>query len=111
MPEAYIKDRPHPGKPLYTLADAARDDYLIVMKCNGCRRTVYFLAADLLAFRDPKTPARDVRPFPCSRCGTDDMVHCFLRSISMGDVGNLDVRRPGSVKRIQTWRTVKLGDP
>ena len=27
-----------------------------------------------------------------------------------GDYGRLPIRRPGRVKRVQTWKTVKLGD-
>ena len=110
MPQGYQKARPHPGKPLYTLGDAARDRYLVAMKCSSCRRTAYFLASDLVGLMDPKLPARDVRPFPCSRCGTDEYMSTRLRSIEQGDWGSLEVRRPGPVRHVQTWRTVKLGD-
>lgn len=34
-----------------------------------------------------------------------------LTSAFAGDWGNLEIRRPGPVRVIQTWRTVKLGDP
>jgi len=43
MPVTYPPpEHPYPGKYM-TYRDAARDNLLIVMKCGGCNRTVYFL--------------------------------------------------------------------
>ena len=77
---------------------------------NLCRRAVTFLATDLIAFCDPAQPALTV-PFPCSRCQTTEFMRVTLGSAVDGDWGNLTIRRPGPVRRIQTWRSVKLGDP
>lgn len=108
MPEGYQPARPYPGK-VYRLRDAAEANQLIVVRCLGCRQSVRYLASDLTTLLDPLRPAHEP-PFPCSRCGTDRDMKVRLHSPAIGDYGHLVVRRPGPVKHIQTWRSVKLGD-
>jgi hypothetical protein len=108
MPEAFPKERPYPGT-YVRLRDAAQAHQLIVVKCKDCRRVVRFLAEDLVRILDPD---RDVTlpPFPCSKCGSTDRLHVDVTSAGAGDVGLMEVRRPGPIQRTQTWRTMKLGD-
>jgi hypothetical protein len=108
MPEEYRKHRPYPGQ-YYRLKDAADANQLIVVRCATCRRMVRYLATDLITLLDPLTPA-DQLPYPCSQCGSAAWVSVKVHTPSLGDYGHLVVRRPGPVKRIQTWRTVRLGD-
>lgn len=109
MPESYRHERPYPGQG-YTLKAAANDGLLLVVRCMRCRGpAVRFLAIDLVKFRDPYRYA-DEPPFACSKCGTAEFVRVKFHQPSLGDYGHLDVRRPGPVRHIQTWRTVKLGD-
>lgn len=99
----------HPNKKPWSLGNAAELGQLLVVRCNLCRRTVYFLASDLLEFFDDMRPAHRP-PFACSKCRTMEFMHVKVRSPEPGDWGNLPVRRPAEVVRIQKWRTVKLGD-
>lgn len=108
MPEGYHPARPYPGK-VYRLRDAAEAGQIVVVRCIGCRRSVRYLATDLVALLDPLRPAHDA-PFPCSRCGTTGNMKVSFHSPALGDYGALVVRRPGPVRHIQTWRSVKLGD-
>lgn len=82
-----------------------------LVRCNGCRKTTYFLSADLAKLFSEDRGDREPLPFPRSRCHTDEMLQVSLRSIADGDYEHLEVRRPGPAKHIQTWRTVRLGDP
>jgi len=108
MPEGYIPSRPYPGK-VYRLREAAAANQLIVVRCVGCRRSVRYLATDLVTLLDPMRPAYDP-PFACSKCGTTEGMKVTFHFPEVGDFGSLTVRRPGPVRRIQTWRTVRLGD-
>jgi len=110
MPEKYRKWPLRAGDPdVYRLKDAARDGLLLEIRCHGCRRTHYFLASDMAALYGGDQPAW-MPPMECSRCGTREMMRVNFRSPRDGDYGNLDIRRPGPVKHIQTWRSIKLGD-
>jgi len=107
MPEGYISARPYPGT-TYRLKEAAEANQLIVVRCAGCRRMVRYLASDLLAllgdpWRDAYAP-----PFPCSNLA--EYLRVRMHSPMPGDYGHLVVRRPGAVRRTQTWKTVKFGD-
>jgi len=46
MPETYWREHDYPGK-TYTLGHAAAEGRLLKVRCNECRRTVYYVAADL----------------------------------------------------------------
>jgi len=98
----------YPGKD-YLLRHAAADGQLIVCRCNACKRMVRYLAADLAQVLGPDRYAAKP-PFACSVCGKTDYVSVKFASPSPGDYGHLTVRRPGPVRHVQTWRTVKLGD-
>ncbi|HEV7275116.1 MAG TPA: hypothetical protein VGN80_02405 [Devosiaceae bacterium] len=57
-------------------------------------------------------PRRDalLPPFPCSRCGLGEYLSVKLVLPEAGDYGQLTVRRPAGVVRVQKWRTVRLGE-
>jgi hypothetical protein len=109
MPVGHPPVRAHPGKPFRTLADAAKQGQLVVLRCNHCRRTTYFLASDLVVFVGPDHPAH-VPPMACSRCRKTDYVNVDLLSPRPGDYGRLDVRRLVDVVTVHKWKTVKLGE-
>ena len=106
MPESYQSH--YPGN-TYTLAQAAIDGHLMLVRCNLCRRMVRYLARDLEAILDPRRDALDP-PFPCSKCGRTDDVKVKLHLPETGDYGHLTIRRPAGIKHTQLWKTVKLGD-
>lgn len=110
MPESHFKPHPHPYRPHYRLKDAAADGMVLHVRCMLCRRSGYYLAADLVKLFDPDLPILWRAPFPCSRCGTAEHIRVVTRLPAAGDYGHLPVRRPAQVLHIQTWRTVKLGD-
>jgi len=112
VPEKYQKARPYPGTDTpYTMGEAAAQGDIVKVRCYGCFKTMYFLAADLAALYGEKKPALEPPPFECSKCGHAGLLRVELRMPKPGDYGNLAIRRPGPVKKIQTWRSVKLGDP
>lgn len=108
MPAPYEKQSPYPGK-LHRLKHAAALGQLVVLRCNHCRRSANFLASDLAVMLGPERDALEP-PFPCSRCGRTDYLRVTLHLPMPGDWGSIVVRRPGPVRRIQTWRSVRLGD-
>ncbi|RII39010.1 hypothetical protein DL237_10050 [Pseudooceanicola sediminis] len=89
-----------------TLGDAARDGQIVVLRCNRCRRTVNFLAIDLVpiigAYHNAHEPV-----FNCTWCKTGEWVTTRLRIPQLEEYGYLTIRRPGRV--IQTWYDAKLG--
>lgn len=99
----------HPHNRPYSVGQAADDGLLLVVRCNGCHRTLHFIAADLVPFVGRNWPADDP-PFDCARCGNSNLMRVTLRSPEGGDYGHLWVRRPAEIVEIQKWRTVKLGD-
>ena len=99
----------HPYNRPYSLGQAADDGLLLVVRCVNCRRTLHFLAADLLQFYERDRPAEQP-PFSCSRCKTDQFVRVSPRLPDPGDYGSLLIRRPAEVVQIQKWKTVRLGD-
>lgn len=72
-------EHPHPAK-YRQYRDAARDNLLIVMKCGGCNRTVYFLASDLEGIVGGEHYAH-VPPFECSRCRTTEYVMMTIHNL------------------------------
>lgn len=85
------------------LKDWASDGRCIRVRCNLCRRTLHFYAADLVTVYDPEMIAHEWRP-PCSKCRKSDYVH--VRSFSPGpdDVGRIMMRRPAGVRKTQLWK-------
>ena len=108
MPAPADKPSRYPGT-IHTLGEAARQNQLIVLKCNLCRRSATYLASDLAKVLAPENDAL-LPPFACSRCGTTQYMRVSVRPPEAGDWGNLVVRRPGPIIRTQTWRSVRLGD-
>lgn len=106
---AHWEGKRHPYRKPYSLGQAADDGQLLVVRCNGCRRTLHYLASDLVEFFGREQPAHKP-PFSCTRCGNDHLMHVSLRSPEAGDYGHLLVRRPAEIVEIQKWRTVRLGD-
>jgi hypothetical protein len=62
MPEGYQSARSYPGK-YYTLAAAAKEGQLVLIRCDLCRRMVLYLASDLVTVLDPRRDAMDP-PYP-----------------------------------------------
>lgn len=108
MPQGY--DKPHPYRKPYSLANAARDEMLVAVRCHCCHKAVTYVAADLVELAvDPDQDA--LKPlFGCSTCKTGQFIRVTLRSAAPGDYGHLPVRRPAEIVRVQKWRTVRLGD-
>lgn len=107
MPERHYKPRSRYALQLM-MADAANANMLVKLRCSLCRRTTYFLAADILALYGNQ-PFFEFR-LPCSRDKTDEFVTVDYRNPESGDYGNLKVRRPWQRVTIQKWKTVRLGD-
>lgn len=76
---------------------------LVRCRCILCRRTVHYLASDLLEVfhRD-----RVIGTLwgSCPRCGTSDFWSERERHPSSDDVGHLVIRRPNGFRQIRQWR-------
>jgi hypothetical protein len=59
MPAGYQKWPPKFTDRPCTLARAAEHDQVVVVRCNGCRRTTYYLPADLAALYGERRAAYD----------------------------------------------------
>ncbi len=101
MPVSFPPVHPYPGK-YRTLGDAARDNLLIVLRCNGCHRKVNFLASDLAEVIG-KTHYAHVPPFKCSRCETDEYIDVSARYLDTKERGRTIVRRPAMAGKICRW--------
>ena len=91
----------------YRMSDAAKDNRLIVCRCTQCLHDLLpreRSSEDKGWCVDPHVP-----PFECSRCGRADYIHVALKIALVGDYGHIIVRRPGPVRRTQTWYNEKLG--
>lgn len=66
MPVSFPPVHPYPGE-RRTLADAAKSGQIVTLRCYRCRRTVNFLAADLVGIVGPGHYLH-VPPFACTRC-------------------------------------------
>jgi len=107
VPEGYNKPKWR-VRPVMGLARAAELGRLIKLRCRQCKRTAYFLPADLVdVYGDMEV---DHFRLPCSACRTDRMVIADLHTPQPGDWGKLDVRRPRRVETLK-WYVTKLGDP
>lgn len=96
----------HPAKPLPCLADAAKDGQLLLVRCNMCKRSHHFLAADLLAFLNPKHPLH--RPsFPCLYCRSTEYVSMKVHMPRAGAYSRLPT---GSTPFLNTFRCGKIDD-
>ncbi len=106
MPVSFPPVHPYPGT-YRTLGDAARDNFLIVMRCNGCHRMIHFIASDLAKIVGHDHYAH-IPPFECARCRTTEFIDMTLKHPSAEDIGKIVVRRPRT--RVH-WRNALLGDP
>lgn len=109
MPEGYYRRVNYPDPREHWLDVAARAGELIVCNCRSCKRTVRYLASDLLPILGPSHRVATEPPFPC-RCGEHELISVKCETPSAGDWGHLYVRRPAGIRQTQTWKTVRLGD-
>lgn len=107
----YKKARDHPANRPYSLREAACDHLLLSVHCSGCRRTVIFLASDMvnLEHLDGNRSALSP-PLMCFQCQRPEKMSVTLRAPAPGDHGALDIRRPAGRRITQLWKTVKLSD-
>lgn len=109
MPEEYSKYHRHPAKPVRTLQHAANDGQIIAVNCSLCRRSINYLATDLVQVLNPARPV-DAPPFACSRCGTADYMSVKVKSPAAGDYGHLTIRRLLGIRTVSEWGNRSLGD-
>ncbi len=109
MPANVPTTQPHPGKPVRTMADAAKAGQIIKVRCNLCHRQVNYLASDLVKVLGASWPSF-VSPFPCSCCGTAEFIDVRTALPMLGDYGALQVRRPVSSRVVVTWKNLALGE-
>ena len=93
---------------IYKLSNVRDTGRLIHYRCGICHRASYYDPADLIAVFGDGDIERP--PFRCSGCGRNDSIDVGLHQPSAGDYGRLQIRRPGKIRTIQTWRTVVLGE-
>lgn len=108
MPERAYRSQRLPTKE-YRMCDAAKNGQLIKLRCNLCHRNVNFLASDLVSIVGANFPALAV-PFPCSKCQISDYIDVRVYTPREADYGRLFIRRPKRIVKMQTWRTVRLGE-
>lgn len=98
MPDAPLNLRP--GKH-YSMADAAAHDMVISITCRPCRKTINYLATDLVKVVGPTHPV--VRaPWRCRKCGAQEWleVKWEMRTAHLPKPG-LIIRRP--VGQVMRW--------
>lgn len=81
-----------------TINDLAVDGRLLVVRCNLCRRTTYFLASDLVGYYGGKELVSGLF-HRCSKCGKSEWISVSHRLPDLDDDGALTIRRPE-----QIWR-------
>lgn len=97
-----------PAQGEYLWSNVKKTGRILLFNCGLCRKRLYFDPADLIAvYGDCDW---QYCPFVCSRCGKREFIDITMYRPDPGDYGQLTVRRPGKVKHVQTWKTVKLGD-
>jgi hypothetical protein len=93
----------------YRLAEAARENLILSLRCTKCRRPpVFFLATDLVRVLDPDRDCFHPPPFPCSQCGSDRTVEVKLRSPEAAQPGVV-LRRLVGMKSVAIWRNEMVG--
>jgi len=86
------------------LRQAAGAGQLIVARCLLCRRTVSYLAADLVEIYNGELYVADLFGGCCPHCRSGDFWSVRERYLTSDDVGHLRIRRPAGVRTIQLWR-------
>lgn len=85
-----------------TLADLAADNRLMVVRCNLCRKTENYLAADLAKVMGGAQKAFNAFEH-CPHCGNPRWLRVDIRLPTYQDDGKLKIRRP--VRRARWyWR-------
>lgn len=77
--------------------------------CRGCNKKAVFDPADLIVLygdQDAMQPA-----FACSRCGHARHISIGLFDPAVSTYGQMYIRKPGKLKQVQTWQTVRIGSP
>mgnify|MGYP001211803433 CR=1 FL=1 len=97
MPVQFPPVHPHPFKAPRTLRQAAADGMVMELRCNLCRKSVTYLAHDLLRVCSPDHPAH-LPPFGCARC----------RVPLQEEYGKLVIRRPQ--RQVWKWEDIPLGE-
>jgi hypothetical protein len=82
------------------LSEAAAAGMILTIKCDLCRRSVHFWAADLVKILGPHYPLSKP-PWLCSQCRTADYLHVRYKVWTFDELRNVTVRRP--VKKITKW--------
>lgn len=82
------------------MGEAAADGMLITLRCNGCHRTMYFWAVDLVRVLGEHHQVH-VPPWPCSRCKTAEFINVTWAVPSPEKLAGLTVRRP--VRKVERW--------
>lgn len=72
---------------------------MITLRCNHCRRSVNYWAADLVQVVGDHQV--HIPPWPCGRCGTRDFLHVSWEVPTTTTLNGLTVRRP--VSKIEKW--------
>ena len=83
---------------------------LVRCRCILCRRTVHYLATDLVEVFHRDTVIGHLWG-RCPRCGSGDFWTEDERHPSSDDVGHLIIRRPAGVREIQLWKNEYYGPP
>ena len=104
MPASRPPAHPYPGT-YKSLDQAARDGEIYELTCNACKRTVRYLAIDLINLVEGTWPI--YQPiWRCRRHGTEYLVSSSRRP-RPEEYGRLMIRRPSRVVR---WRNEPLGE-
>lgn len=107
MQERYDHQVRHPYARPFSLREAAERNMLVAVTCNHCRRSVHYLASDLVGILDPRRPA--LAPFSsCAKCKSREYIKIKLRSVHPGDFGVLIIRRPGKTRLVRDWHDAAL---
>lgn len=102
-PSTYWKDKPF-------LYKAANDRMLIVCTCLNCRKTVTYLALDLIPIHGPQAIVGSLWG-RCPRCGSQVNWRERQRFPSSDDVGHLVLRRPNGFRKIHLWTNAYYAPP
>ncbi len=79
------------------------------VNCNLCRRTIYYLATDLVQFVGAAHPVH-ILPFACGTCKTAEYMRMTVHAPDIGDCGKLRMRRIDKVVQVTKWIDVLLGE-
>ena len=87
------------------MKDAAEANQLITLRCYKCRRSVTYLAKDLVGIVGEEWSLH-IPPFNCHKDGPE-FTKIEVWTATAEDRGRVPVRRPTEL--VQKWKTVMLG--